>query len=82
MELLKYYDMNVLYHTSKTNMVMYVISFMNMGNVSHVEEGKKKLVKDVKILARLGVALEDSPNRGVMIHHNSKLSLVIEVKYK
>ena len=31
-----------------------------------------KIVKDVHRFARLGVRLEDSPNGGFMVHHNSK----------
>ena len=39
-------------------------------------------MKDVHRLARLGVRLEDSPNGGFMVHHNSNSSLVVEVKSK
>ena len=55
---------------------------MTMGSVSHVEESKKDLVKDVYWLAYLNVRVEDSPNGGFMVHHNSELSLVVEVKSK
>ena len=48
------------------------------GSVSHVKEPKRDLVKDVHRLARLGVRLQDS----LMVHHNSELSLVVEVKSK
>ena len=50
--------------------------------MSHVEEGKKDLVKDVHRLARLDVRLEDSPKGGFTIRHNSDSSLVVEVKSK
>ena len=53
-----------------------------MGNVSHVEQGKNDLVKDVHRLALLGFRLEDFPNGGFMVHNNSKSSLVVLVKYK
>ena len=39
-------------------------------------------MKDVNRLARLGVRLEDSPNGGIMVHHNFESSLVVEVKSK
>ena len=55
---------------------------MTLGSVSHIYEAKKDLVKYVHRLARLGVRLEDSSNGGFMIHHNSKSSLVVEVKSK
>ena len=37
-------------------------------------------MKDVHMFARLGVQIESSPNGGVVLHHNSTSSLVIEVK--
>ena len=53
-----------------------------MGSVSHIDEAKKDLVRNVHRLARLIVCLEDSPNGGFMVHNNSELSLVVEVKSK
>ena len=41
LHLLKDYDMSVLYHICKSNVVAYALSRMTMGNVTHVEEGKK-----------------------------------------
>ena len=79
---MKYYDMSVLYHPGKANMVADDLGRMTMGTVSHVEEGKKDLVKDVHRLARLGVQLEDCPNGGFMVHYNYESSLVVEVKSK
>ena len=78
----KVYYMTVLYHLEKANVVADALSHMTMGSVSHVEEEKKELVKDVHRLDRLGVRLEDSPIGGFMVHHNSDSSLVVEVKYK
>ena len=53
-----------------------------MGSVAHFHNVKKEFVKEVHILARLGVRLEDSPKEGSMVHHNSESSLVVEVKSK
>ena len=53
-----------------------------MSSVTNVVHDKKELVKDVHRLACLGVQLEDSPNCGFTVHHNSESSLVVEVKYK
>ena len=53
-----------------------------MDSVSHVDEPKKDLVKDVHRLARLGVRLEDSPNSGLIVCHNFESSLVVEVNSK
>ena len=63
-------------------MVVDVLSHMNLGSVSHIEEAKKDLAKDVRRLVRLGVRLEDSLSCIFMVHHNSESSLVIEVKSK
>ena len=78
----KDYDMRVLYHSRKSNVVVDALSCMTMSSVSHVDEAKKYQVKDVHRFPRLGVRLEDSPNGGFMVHHNSESSLVVEVKSK
>ena len=51
---MKDYDMSVLYHPGKANVVADALSRMTMGNVSLIDEAKKELVKDVHRLARLG----------------------------
>ena len=53
-----------------------------MGSVSHLNEAKKDLAKEVHRLDRLGVRLEISPDGGAIVHHNSESSLVVEVKSK
>ena len=53
-----------------------------MGSLSHIDEAKKDLVRDVHRLARLVVRLEDFSNRGVIFHHKSESSLVVVVKSK
>ena len=80
--MLKDYDISVLYHSEKANVVVDALSRVTMGSVSHVEETKKDLVKHVHRLSCLGVRLDDSPNGGFMLHHNSVSSLVVEVKSK
>ena len=82
LELLKDYDMSVLYHPVKANVVADALSRYTMGSVSHSDEAKKDLVRDEHRLARLGVRLEDSSNSGVIVHHKSESSLVSEVKSK
>ena len=82
LELLEEYDMIVLYHLGKANVVAYTLSRMTIGSVAHVEEAKKDLVKDVHRLATLGVRLEDSPHGGFMVHHNSESFLLVEMKSK
>ncbi|WMV33399.1 hypothetical protein MTR67_026784 [Solanum verrucosum] len=51
-------------------------------SVAHIEDNNKELVRDVHILARLGVRLVDSIKGGVMVHNGSKSSFVADVKAK
>ncbi|XP_069143421.1 uncharacterized protein [Solanum lycopersicum] len=53
-----------------------------MGSVSHVDEDKKDLVKDVHMLAPFDVRLENSTNVSFMVHYNARYALVVEVKSK
>ena len=71
LELLNDYGMSVLYHPGKANVVADALSRLSIGSVSHVEKSKMNLVKDIHILARLGVQIEDSRICGVVVFHNS-----------
>ena len=77
--MLKDYDMSILHHPGKVNVVADALSRMTMGSVSQIDEAKKDLVKDIHRLARLGVRLEDYLNGGFMLYHNFESSLVVEV---
>ena len=72
--LLKYYDISVLYHPIKSNVVADALSCFSMGSVSHVEEAKINLVKDVHRLDRLGVWVKYSHIVGVVVSHNCEWS--------
>ena len=82
LDLLNDYDMSVLYHPVKANMVVDSLSRITMGSVSHVEKSKKDLVKYVHRFARLCVRFEDSPNGSFSVHHNTESSFVVEVNSK
>ena len=41
LELLKDYDMSVLYHPDKANIVVDALSRMTMGSVSHIDEARR-----------------------------------------
>jgi len=51
LELLKDYNMNVLYHPGKANVVADDLSRLSMGSVAYIEEEKKELVRVVHRLA-------------------------------
>ena len=82
LELLNDYDICVLYHTEKANVVENSLNRMTMGSVSHIDEAKKDLVRDLHRLGRLVVRLEDFSDSGFMVHNNSESSLVGEVMSK
>ena len=71
LELLKDYDMILLYHSDKANVVVDALSRMTMGSVSYLDEFKKDLEREVHRLSMLGVRLESAPDRGVIVHRNS-----------
>ena len=71
LELLKDYDMSVHYHLGKENVVADALSKLIMGSTTHIDDGKKELVKDVHRLARLSVQLTGSTSGGVSVHPNS-----------
>ena len=79
---MKDYNMSVLYHPDKANVVADSLRRMTMGSVSHIDEDKKDLEMEVHKLSRLGVRLESSLNRGAIVHHNTDSSLLVEVKSK
>ncbi|KAH0778789.1 hypothetical protein KY290_005216 [Solanum tuberosum] len=82
LELVNDYDMSVLCNPDKVNVVVDALSWLSMGSVSHIDDDKKELVRDVPRLARLGVRLVDSTIGSVMVHNGSKLSFVSDVKAK
>ncbi|WMV08503.1 hypothetical protein MTR67_001888 [Solanum verrucosum] len=71
-ELLKEYDISILYHPGKTNVVADVVSRLSMCSTAHVEEEKRELTKDVHRLARLGVQLMDSNEGGIVVMNGTK----------
>ena len=60
LELLKDYEMSVLYHSSKANIVVDALSRLSKGSVSHIEDSTKKLAQEIHHLAILGIRLIDS----------------------
>ena len=63
-------------------MVEDTLSRKSMGSLSHVEDNKKDLVKDVNSLARFVVLFYNSLNCDFMLYHNSESYLVVEVNSK
>ncbi|WMV25474.1 hypothetical protein MTR67_018859 [Solanum verrucosum] len=82
LELLKDYDMSVLYHSGKANVVVDALSRLSMGSVAHIVDDRKELVRDVQLLARLCVQLVDPTKGGVMVHNGSESSFVEDLEAK
>ena len=82
LELLKDYDMSVLYHPGKANVVADALSRLSMRSTSHIEDSKKELVRDVHRLAHLGVHLVDTNDGKVLVQKGSQSSFVNDVKAK
>ncbi|KAH0764840.1 hypothetical protein KY285_000711 [Solanum tuberosum] len=76
LELLKDYDMSILYHPDKASVVADALSRLSMGSTTHLEGDKKELAKDVNRLAWLGVRLMDSSEGGVVVMNGAEPSLV------
>ena len=80
LDLLKDYDMSILYHPDKATVVKDALNHMNLCSLSHIDESMKVLVKEVHRFARFGVKLEHSSDGGFMVGNNSESSLVVKVK--
>ena len=60
LELLKHYDVSMVYHPGKANVVADVLKRISVGSITQVEEEKRELAKCVHKLARLRVQLMDT----------------------
>ena len=74
--MLKDYDMSILYHPGKSNVVVDALSRLSMGSTSHLEEENTELANDVDRLACLGVQLMDSTKGGILVENGDESSLV------
>ena len=82
LEFLKDYDMIIHDHSNKYNVVTHALCRLSMGNISHLDEEKKELSKDVHRLALLGVRLMDSKEVWIVVTNGVEPSLLSEVKEK
>ncbi|XP_070039422.1 uncharacterized protein [Nicotiana tomentosiformis] len=80
LELLKDYDVNILYHPRKAKIVADALTRRSMGILAHVEVVKQTMTKDVHYLSNLGVRLLDSEDGGVVLQNMAEYSLVAEAK--
>ena len=57
MELLKDYDVDILYHLGKANVVANALNRRSMGSLSYLQPEKRGMAHEVHKLASLGVRL-------------------------
>ncbi|XP_070048959.1 uncharacterized protein [Nicotiana tomentosiformis] len=82
LELLKDYDIDILYHSGKANMVADALSRKSMGSLAHLEACQRPLAREVHQLASLAVRLADSSEGKVIVQNRVESSLIVEVKEK
>jgi len=80
LELLKDYDVNILYHPGKANFVVDALICRSMGSLAHVDAEKRELTRELHQLGCLGVRLVDSDDGGVILQSIAKSTLIAEVK--
>lgn len=82
LELIKDYDMDILYHLGKANVVADALSWKSMGSLAHLGADQRSLAQEVYQLASLGVCISTSDEGKVMVRNGAESSLVAEVKEK
>ncbi|KAH0688987.1 hypothetical protein KY289_016345 [Solanum tuberosum] len=82
LELLKDYDIDILYHLGKANVVDEALSHKIMASTYRQSVERQGITKDLCQLASLGVRLLESPDEGVIVQNAAESSLVVEVKEK
>ena len=60
MELLKNYDVHILYHSRKANIMADALSRKSMGNLAHISSWRRPLVEQLHSLERSGAYLKIS----------------------
>ncbi|XP_055814540.1 uncharacterized protein LOC129884235 [Solanum dulcamara] len=78
--LLKDYDVDILYHPRKTNVVAYALSRRSMGSLVDVQPEQKEIVHEIHQLANLGVRLAGSKNGRIYVRGVAESSIIEEIK--
>ncbi|XP_070046930.1 uncharacterized protein [Nicotiana tomentosiformis] len=81
LELLKDYDINILYHPKKANVVEDVLSRKSMGVLAHLAVQRRTLGREIQKLANDGIIL-DKTEEGITAYALAQSSLVAHVKAK
>ena len=82
LELIKDYDIDILYHPGKANVVADALSRKTLMGTSDQKGVKQGMAKDLRQLANLGVRLLETPRKDIIVHNATDSSLIREVKEK
>ncbi|XP_070015248.1 uncharacterized protein [Nicotiana sylvestris] len=80
LERLKDYNVDILYHPRKANIVADALSCRFMGSLSYLQPENRGIAHEVHRLASLGVRLLDLGNVGITLQDTATSSSVTEVK--
>ncbi|XP_070019891.1 uncharacterized protein [Nicotiana sylvestris] len=76
------YDIDILYHPGKENVMANALSRKSMGSLAHLGADQRPLAREVYQLASPGVCISTSNEGKVMVRTGAESSLVAEVKEK
>ena len=84
MELLKDYDITILYHPGKSNVVADALSRKagSMGSLAHLQVSRRPLAREVQILANDLMRLEVNEKGGLLASVESRSSFLDKIKGK
>ena len=84
MELLKDYDITILYHPRKANVVADALSrrAVSMGSLAHLQVSRRPLSREVQTLANDFMRLEVNEKGGVFASVEAKSSFLDKIKGK
>ncbi|XP_070025417.1 uncharacterized protein [Nicotiana sylvestris] len=80
LELHKHYDVDILYHLGKANIVADALIHRSKASLSYLQLEKSGIDHEVHQLASLGVRILDSGDIGITLQNTATSSLVTEVK--
>lgn len=59
---MKDYNLNILYHSGKANIVVDALSVKSMGTLAYLQPYEIPMVKEIQRIASLGVRLDEAKN--------------------
>ena len=84
MELLKDYDITILYHPGNANVVADALSRKtgSMGSLAHLQVSRRPLAREVQTLANDFMSLEENEKRGFLASVEARSSFLDKIKGK